>query len=58
MAGRALACGLAAGMLLSAGAPSQALAAAATGSQGDVLEEYFAKAEAAGSACHLEIGSG
>ena len=49
-AGKALACGLAAGMLLSAGAPREALAAATTGSQGDLLEEYYAKAQAAGSA--------
>ena len=48
--GKALACGLAAGMLLSAGAPREALAAAATASQGDLLEEYLAKAQATGSA--------
>ena len=48
-AGRALACGLAAGLLLSAGDPRGAVAATATASQGDLLEEYYAKAQATGS---------
>ena len=55
-AGRALACGLAAGLLLSAGAaPREALAAPAvtTGGQGDLLEEYYARAAATGSASFL-----
>jgi len=54
------ACGLAAGLLLSAGAaPREALAAAAvtTGGQGDLLEEYYAKAAATGSASFVRGGA-